>query len=153
MKSYCLKCRKDTDSKNVTLGTTKNGRKIARSVCGVCGSRKTKFLPQKEGGAIDIHKAILPLLPKKGLTLPGYNYCGPGNPLDNGPPTNELDQICRQHDIAYTYGDKKKADEIMLKQLSKHTGKTLGEKATKALVVRPLISLKHKLGMGNGKRR
>ena len=37
---------------------------------------------QKEGGSIDSHKAMLPLLPKKGLTLPAYKYCGPGNPLD-----------------------------------------------------------------------
>ena len=35
---------------------------------------------------------MLHLLPKKGLTLPGH--CGLGNPLDNGPPTNELDAIC-----------------------------------------------------------
>ena len=33
---------------------------------------------------IDIHKAIgkLPIIPKKGFTLPNYNYCGPYNPLD-----------------------------------------------------------------------
>lgn len=32
---------------------------------------------------------------------PGYNYCGPGNPLDNGEPVNESDAYCRQHDIDY----------------------------------------------------
>ena len=47
-----------------------------------------------QGGSIDIHSKILPLLSKKGLTLPGYNCCGPGNPLDNGKPVNELDAIC-----------------------------------------------------------
>ena len=33
---------------------------------------------------IDIHKAIgkLPIIRKKGFTLPNYNYCGPYNPLD-----------------------------------------------------------------------
>ena len=33
---------------------------------------------------IDIHKVIgrLPIIPKKGFTLPNYNYCGPYNPLD-----------------------------------------------------------------------
>ena len=159
MKSYCLKCKQVTDSKNVTLGTTKNVRKIARSLCSVCGSKKAKFIPtlpvgevSQKGGAIDIHKMMLPLLPKKGLTLPGYNYCGPGNPLDNGPPTNELDEICREHDIAYTYGNKEEADAKMLERLSKHTGKTIGEKAAKSLVVRALISLKQKLGLGNGQR-
>lgn len=32
---------------------------------------------------------------------PGYNYCGPGNPLDNGEPVNESDAHCRQHDQEY----------------------------------------------------
>ena len=33
---------------------------------------------------IDIHKAIgkLPIIPKKGFTLPNMNYCGPYNPLN-----------------------------------------------------------------------
>ena len=44
---------------------------------------------------------MLPILPKKGLTLPGHRYCGPGNPLDNGPPTNELDAIYMEHDYYY----------------------------------------------------
>ena len=54
---------------------------------------KTQFVKENKGGKFAIHKAMLPLLPKKGLTLPGQRYCGPGNLLDNGPPTNELDEI------------------------------------------------------------
>ena len=34
------------------------------------------------GGAIDIHKAILKVAPKKGFVMPGHNYTGPGNPLE-----------------------------------------------------------------------
>ena len=35
-------------------------------------------------------------------SAPGmYNYCGPGNRLDNGEPTNASDAACRQHDIDY----------------------------------------------------
>ena len=30
---------------------------------------------------IDIHKAILKVAPRKGFTLPGHKYTGPGNPL------------------------------------------------------------------------
>lgn len=37
----------------------------------------------------------------KYLAPGGYNYCGPGNPLDNGEPINESDALCRQHDIDY----------------------------------------------------
>lgn len=33
--------------------------------------------------------------------LPGYNYCGPGNPMLGLPPINRLDQICMEHDIGY----------------------------------------------------
>ena len=36
------------------------------------------------------------------LTLPGFNYLGPGNPLDNGEPTNNADRIARDHDIEYS---------------------------------------------------
>ena len=57
---------------------------------------------RKKGGKFDIHKAVLPLLPRKGLTLPRHKYCGPGNPLDNGPPTNELDAISMEHDYCYS---------------------------------------------------
>ena len=34
------------------------------------------------GGAIDIHKAILKVAPKKGFVMPGHRYTGPGNPLE-----------------------------------------------------------------------
>ena len=36
------------------------------------------------------------------LTLPGFNYLGPGNPLDNGEPTNNADRIARDHDFEYS---------------------------------------------------
>lgn len=37
-----------------------------------------------------------------GYTLPGYKYLGPGNELDVGEPSNELDQIAQEHDITYS---------------------------------------------------
>lgn len=36
-----------------------------------------------------------------GYTLPGYKYLGPGNDLDLGEPTNELDKLAQEHDISY----------------------------------------------------
>ena len=59
-------------------------------------------MKENKGGKFDIHKGMLTLLPKKGLTLPRHRYCGPGNPLDNGSPTNELDAICMEHDYCYS---------------------------------------------------
>lgn len=37
----------------------------------------------------------------KYLAPGGYNYCGPGNPIDNGEPINASDALCRQHDLDY----------------------------------------------------
>ena len=41
-----------------------------------------KKLDPVSGGAIDIHKAILKVAPKKGFVMPGHRYTGPGNPLE-----------------------------------------------------------------------
>lgn len=32
----------------------------------------------------------------------GHRYLGPGNPLDNGQPTNRLDEDARTHDLDYS---------------------------------------------------
>lgn len=32
----------------------------------------------------------------------GHLYLGPGNPLDNGQPTNRLDEDARTHDLDYS---------------------------------------------------
>ena len=38
MKSYCLKCRKDTKNINLRVSNTSNGRKTI-SKCAICGSK------------------------------------------------------------------------------------------------------------------
>ena len=52
------------------------------------------------GGAIDIHKAILKVAPKKGFVMPGHRYTGPGNPLDQqlryDPNTGQILEIYQQ---------------------------------------------------------
>ena len=40
MLSYCLKCRKNTESKNPKVVKTKNGRIMLLSKCAVCDSKK-----------------------------------------------------------------------------------------------------------------
>ena len=44
MLSYCLKCRKNTESKNPKVVRTKNGRMMFLLKCSVCNSKKSKFL-------------------------------------------------------------------------------------------------------------
>ena len=131
----------------------KNGRKMLRATCSSCGITKTKFVKNIEGGNIDIHKALLSLLPKKGLTLPGYKYCGLGNPLDSGEPSNEVDAVCKDHDICYDENPSNKSmcDKNMLTGLKSSKSKTIGEKIAKNLIVKPVISAKYKLGLGNSK--
>ena len=106
-------------------------------------------MKENKGGKFDIHKAMLPLLQQKGLTLPGHRNCGPGNLLDNGPPTNELDAICMEHDYCYSSNIlKSKCDKSMLGKLSSSESKTFGEKAAKNLIVKPIIGTKYQLGLG-----
>ena len=46
---YCLKCRKNTETKNTKVVRTRNGKIMLLSKYAVCDSRKSKFI--KEQGA------------------------------------------------------------------------------------------------------
>ena len=48
MKSYCLKCRKNTENINPRVSNTSNGRKTILSKCGICGSKKARFIKDQE---------------------------------------------------------------------------------------------------------
>ena len=52
MLSYCLKCRKNTESKNPKVVKTKNGRIILSSKCEVCDSKKRTFLKDQEASGL-----------------------------------------------------------------------------------------------------
>lgn len=45
---------------------------------------------------------IVSQVSKTGIQVPGTNYVGPGNPLDNGKPTSLVDEDAREHDISYS---------------------------------------------------
>ena len=47
MLCYCLKCRKNTESKNPKVVRTKNGKVMLLSKCAVCNSKKLKFLKEQ----------------------------------------------------------------------------------------------------------
>ena len=49
---YCLKCRKNTESKNPKVARRKNGRIMFLSNCVVCNSKKSKFLKQQEASGL-----------------------------------------------------------------------------------------------------
>ena len=48
MKSYCLKCRKDTENINSKVSKTSNNRTMILSKCALCGSKKSRFIKNQE---------------------------------------------------------------------------------------------------------
>ena len=48
MKSYCLKCRKDTENINPRVSKTSNNRTMVLSKCAKCGNKKSRFIKNQE---------------------------------------------------------------------------------------------------------
>ena len=48
MKTYCEKCRKDTENIDPKMVTTKNNRLIMQSTCPACGIKKSRFVKEQE---------------------------------------------------------------------------------------------------------
>ena len=47
MLSYCLKCKKSTESINPRVSETTNGKTMMLSKCATCGSKKSKFIREQ----------------------------------------------------------------------------------------------------------
>ena len=114
---------------------------------------------------IDLHKAIgkLPIIPKRGFTLPNMHYCGPYNPLNSQLeynnegritkykqfPTGKIDRICSQHDVDYTLAknlkDKHIADQKMINAINKLPYR---ERQWGTFLVKNIILGKKRLGLG-----
>ena len=48
MLSYCLKCKKNTESINLKVSKTTNGKMMLLSRCAICGSKKSKFIKEQQ---------------------------------------------------------------------------------------------------------
>ena len=48
MKTYCVKCRKDTENIDPKIFRTKNNRLVMQSKCSACGIKKSSFLKEQE---------------------------------------------------------------------------------------------------------
>ena len=48
MKSYCLKCIKNTESINPRVSKTSNGKTMVFSKCAICDSKKSRFIKNQE---------------------------------------------------------------------------------------------------------
>ena len=48
MLSYCLKCKRNTESINPKVSKTTNSKAIILSTCAICGSQKSKFIKEQQ---------------------------------------------------------------------------------------------------------
>ena len=48
MKTYCIKCRENTENLNSEIFKTKNGRLIMQSKCAECGFKESRFVKEQE---------------------------------------------------------------------------------------------------------
>ena len=48
MKTYCLKCKKDTHNIHPKMVKTKNNRLLMQSKCSVCETKKSRFLKKQD---------------------------------------------------------------------------------------------------------
>ena len=48
MKTYCVKCKKDTENIDPKIVRTKNNRLVMQSKCSVCGIKKSRFVKEQE---------------------------------------------------------------------------------------------------------
>ena len=52
MLSYCLKCRKNTETRHTKVLKTRTGRIMLLSKCAVCDSEKSKFIKEQEASEL-----------------------------------------------------------------------------------------------------
>ena len=73
---YCVKCRRVTETENITIATSKNGRLIRCGQSIACGKTKTQFIKSDATGGSFLN-TLMNNLPFK-MHLPGHNLTGPG---------------------------------------------------------------------------
>ena len=61
MKSYCLKCKKDTENINPRVS---NDRTMVLSKCAICGSKKSRFIKNQEAKGLLSNLSIKTTLSK-----------------------------------------------------------------------------------------
>ena len=64
MKSYCLKCKKNTENINPRVSNTSNGKTMLLSKCAKCGSKKSKFIKNQEAKGLLSNLSIITPLSK-----------------------------------------------------------------------------------------
>ena len=158
---YCLKCRRVTETENITTATSKNGRLMRRGQCIKCGKPKTHFIKRDVNGGSFLNTFVNKLSFE--MHLPGHNFIGPGTKLykrlnpDGTPkewsiPINRVDNAAYHHDLCYSKHDVTKTrnevcDKTMLGELNGIVNPILRERIDKS-IVENLIKAKVNFGLG-----
>ena len=87
MKTYCMKCRNDTENIDPKMVRTKNNKLIMQPECSVSRIKKSRFLKEQEAKGFTKSKERVKKFKQTGNTNFIYK--------------NELDEACFQHDMAY----------------------------------------------------
>ena len=162
---YCVKCKKQTETTNERITTTKNNRHMKRGTCVVCRTTKTQFIKAPTGGSL-LNKAINNLPVE--MHLPGHNFTGPGTKLNKrlnpdltpkkwSKPINRVDKAAYHHDLCYLKNNdvatrNAVCDKNMLKELEGIYKPSIREKMERGLVS-TLIGAKARFGMGVRKKK
>lgn len=97
------------------------------------------------------------------MHIPGYKFCGPGTLLEErlhrgDAPKNNLDEACREHDIAYSenksLSERHQADDILAQKAWKRardSSASIGERAA-ASAITGIMKTKRFIGAGNNKK-
>ena len=64
MLSYCLKCKKNTESINTKVSKTTNGKTMILSKCAICSSKKSKFIKGQQAKGLLSNLGLRTLLNK-----------------------------------------------------------------------------------------
>jgi len=165
---YCVKCKKQTETKDMQNSMSKNGRPMIRGVCTVCGTTKTQFVKAKGGDLVGSLNMLtsntkLPWGKFPGeMHMPGHQFTGPGTRLDLrvlpdgtphpwSKPINRVDSAAHRHDLAYARhsdtANRNIADRIMVDELNNIQNPTMRERIERSLV-KPILNTKAKFGLG-----
>ena len=58
MKTYCLKCKTNTDNIDPKMFRTKNNRLLMQSKCSVCKNKKSRFIKEQEAKGLSSQLGI-----------------------------------------------------------------------------------------------
>jgi len=156
---YCIRCKRKTDTVDITHRLSRNRRPYKRGKCTNCGLTKTQFVKLDSKIGKGLLNTLINKLPVE-MHIPGYQYCGPGTKLKKrlqrgDPGINALDKACKQHDIAYAQEPSLNARHKADRQLSIAAAETLADPDATignkfaARAVKTVMDAKVKLGMGS----